>query len=155
VNKELQIANASISQSASRQRQEHALQVGFLRFQVDQLDVVLVEQSNEPQQRSLDVGAVQLQELPLAAELAIGESRQSLLQLGRPARDAEADQAAQHLQQPGQGVAGLQHAVIDDADPLAQRLDLFHVVAGVDHRQPPAVEAAHFLENEVARMGID
>ena len=70
-------------------------------------------------------------------------------------RDSTAQEAVHLAKQARQGVAGNQPAVIHDADARAQRLDLFHVMAGVNDGRARAVDATNLLENMIARLRID
>jgi len=55
---------------------------------------------------------------------------------------AEANCAGELAQQVGQGVAGDELAVVEDADARAQGLHFFHVMAGVDDGEAQGVQSA-------------
>lgn len=63
--------------------QENAFQVRFLGLDMDQLDPGLVEGRDEAEQRSLDVGAVQLQRLAIPA-VPVRYHEPAARQLGEP-----------------------------------------------------------------------
>src|SRR5947209_3266794 len=45
--------------------------------------------------------------------------------------------------------------MIDDGDARAERLDLFHVVASVDHRHAGTIHATNLFEDVIARLRVD
>ena len=66
------------------------------------------------------------------------------------------DAAAQHGDQVLDRVQGDDLALVDDGDPVAEQLDLFHVVAGVDDAHAAlAVQLEHAFEDVVAALRID
>ena len=55
----------------------------------------------------------------------------------------------------GRGAEGEHLAVVEDRDPLAERVGLLHVVGGQEDRQPVAVEIAEDAPEVVAGLGVE
>src|SRR5688572_26364841 len=63
--------------------------------------------------------------------------------------------AALRRDERGDRALGDDRAVVHDRDAVAQRLDLLHVVAGVEHGHAVVAQRAHGLEDVVAALRID
>ena len=70
-------------------------------------------------------------------------------------RDVQAQIGAHAAQECLQIVASQHAAAIDDRHALANRLDLFHVMAGVDGRHALGAQRANAIEQVGPRLGID
>jgi len=134
--------------------QKHLFQIRLMRLQFDQFDIELtqrVDDTNEAQATSVHFRVIVFDSIDrhasLEAEIGLRDEFRIAATVKRMEPSSICSSACAYHRQ--------STAMVEDANARAERLHLFHVVAGVNNRQSRCVQLADALENVVPRLRID